>query len=263
MPDPGDHFAAHFEEMDRPLFLSRASLRLRTEGLVTVDGLHRRERILEVARLFMRISPHRDSAPDGLTEIRALGNHHDIRGRAGLGHGELLAHTDGAQHKCPPRLMLVACARAAQTGGVPVLTDGSKVYSSLARDHPDALEALEADRAAFFGDGAGRFSAVFSPLGRRRVALALRQDEFARFSPSVQPFLPALRAAIKEHAVALPLRRGQAYLLDNHRWLHARSGYSGPRLMLRALGGPRPLLALDAGFAMDSVREADVDLSSC
>ncbi|WP_159481650.1 hypothetical protein OHT20_21010 [Streptomyces caniferus] len=42
----------------------------------------------------MAITPHPHSAPDGLTLIRDMGSHAHRAGFAGLGSGELQAHTE-------------------------------------------------------------------------------------------------------------------------------------------------------------------------
>lgn len=63
----------------------------------------------------------------------------------------------------------------------------------------------------------------------------------------VQPHLPDLKAAALRYQQSLPLKPGQGYLLDNERWLHARTAFVGDRVHWRALGNPR--FDLDHGFA--------------
>jgi len=252
---PNDHvFAAHFEDWTAPSLTSRLAVRLRAHGLVTLSDLEERPDVLAVARRVMMISAHRDSDADGITAVRDLGPSRWTAGSLGLGTGALLPHTDSAQQlPAPPRLLLLACAAPAPVGGTSLLVDGQAVYSTLAAECPDAVEAFRAKRAALFGTGNGRFCPVFDHNDTGRAALALRQDALARFSPAAEAFLPALREAIRRHLVSLDLRVGQAYLLDNHRWLHAREDYQGPRLMLRALGEAVPGLGLQHGFATDQL----------
>jgi hypothetical protein len=52
----------------------------------------------------------------------------------------------------------------------------------------------------------------------------------------------ALSEAIERHTLIVPLVAGRGYLLDNHRWLHARTAFTGPRLIHRVLGVPAPSL---------------------
>ena len=45
--------------------------------------------------------------------------------------------------------MLLACARAATTGGDCVLIDGHDVYADLAQRNPDAAQALSDEQAGY------------------------------------------------------------------------------------------------------------------
>ncbi|MFJ5678081.1 hypothetical protein [Streptomyces sp. NPDC093097] len=45
----------------------------------------------------------------------------------------------------------------------------------------------------------------------------------------------------------MELHAGEGYLLDNYRWLHARTAFLGTRRCYRALGNPRS--RLPHGFA--------------
>ncbi len=226
---------------------------LRADGQLRLARLGGRDDILCVARQLMsELWPHRDADPDGLTVIRDTGRHSARAGFAGLGRGGLPVHTECAQLPLPPRLLLLACARAGDVGGDSLLADGQGVLAELAGLRPAAVEALMAPRAAFFGGAGGRFAPVLEQLTPGRWRIQLRQDSLARFSPEAAPHIPALRAAIDRHTVRLRLEPGQALVLDNHRLLHGRTAFSGGRLLLRALGEPHPDLRMDPGFAAAS-----------
>ncbi len=152
--------------------------------------------------------------------------------------------------------MMLALARASDSGGACVLVDGRAVHQDLLESSPQALEALGQCRAALFGGASGTFAAVLAVLPSGRIRLRLRQDDLVRFDPRTEPHLPALRAAVQRHQVLVPLGAGQAYLLDNHRWLHARTGFVGPRLAYRALGEPQHGITLPPGFAVDPATTA-------
>lgn len=62
------------------------------------------------------------------------------------------------------------------------------------------------------------------------------------------PHVRALTETVTRHQQPVHLDAGCAYLLDNSRWLHARTAFSGPRRMYRALGSPR--FELPDGFAI-------------
>jgi hypothetical protein len=48
----------------------------------------------------------------------------------------------------------------------------------------------------------------------------------------------------------LSVRAGSGYVLNNHRWLHGRRGFEGPRLMYRVIANPLPG-TVPAGFEPD------------
>ncbi|WP_224283692.1 TauD/TfdA family dioxygenase [Streptomyces sp. LS1784] len=222
---------------------------LREHGMLRLARLGGRDDVLLAAGWLMSsLWKHRDADPDSLTVIRDTGHHDGRPGFAGLGHGALALHTECAQHPTPPRLLLLACARAGDTGGDSLLVDGQAVLAELAEHHPAAIEALAAERAAYFGGSGGRFSPVLQQLAVSRWRLRLRQDDLARFSPDAQQHLPTLRQAIDRNTHRLRLAPGQGVVLDNHRLLHGRTAFSGERLILRALGEPHAALGLGPGF---------------
>ncbi|GLW74713.1 hypothetical protein Kpho02_70100 [Kitasatospora phosalacinea] len=227
----------------------RAGEVLREHGLLRLSRLGGRDDVLLAAgRLMSSLWQHRDADPDGLTVIRDTGRHTGRPGFAGLGRGPLALHTECAQQPDPPRLILLACARAGDEGGESLLVDGQAVLAELTAHHPAALEALSVDRAAYFGGSGGHFTPVLQPLSDGRWRLRLRQDDLARFSPDAETHLPALRRAIDRNTVRLRLTPGQGVVLDNHRLLHGRTAFLGERLILRALGEPHPTLGLGPGF---------------
>jgi hypothetical protein len=247
-PSPSSFFRDHLLDWRRPDVRARIAARLQGAGLVTLDGLERREQAFGLAQVLMKVTAHRDSDPDGLTAIRDTGPRATWPGFAGLGSGELLPHTERSSVPSPPRLMMLALIRPADSGGTCVLVDGRAVHQDLLADHPEAATTLAEDRAALFGGGSGAFAPVFENLADNRIRLRLRQDDLVRFHPRVEPHIPALRAAIQRHRSHLQLSAGQGYLIDNHRWLHARTAFQGPRLAYRALGEPQFGLALAPGF---------------
>ncbi|MFF3364169.1 TauD/TfdA family dioxygenase [Streptomyces misionensis] len=225
--------------------------RLHETGLVTVAGLMDRRSVFDFANQLMHITPHPHSDPDGLTTIQDTGRHAHRAGLAGLGHGDLEAHTERAGVPNPPRMMLFVCMRPATEGGDVLLADGRDVLASLIAEAREAAVMLAKARTAYFGAGAGHPSQVFTIRGDGRITVRLRQDGLARWSPIVHPHLPALRRAIANWQRRLRLGPGQGYLLDNHRWLHARTRFTGRRLCLRSLG--EPSVPTPPGFAPDTL----------
>ncbi|MEU3096460.1 TauD/TfdA family dioxygenase [Streptomyces sp. NPDC006967] len=115
---------------------------LRARGVATVEGLDTRAKVLAFAQQVMTLVPHPDSDPDALTTIRDRGAASRRPGLAGLGTGELLAHTERSSLPRPPRLMLLVCQQPAATGGDVLLTDGRALHALLMERAPRALEVM-------------------------------------------------------------------------------------------------------------------------
>jgi hypothetical protein len=242
-----DAFAHHHIDLSAPGVEVMITAQLRDVGLVTLDGLTSRSAVLAFATRIMNLVPHRDSETDGLTAIRDTHRHARRAGFAGFGSGGLDPHTERSGTPHPPRLMLLVSGRAAVRGGTSLLTDGRVVHADLFLGDREAGAALTQPRTAFFGAGDGHATQVFTAHSDQRVSVRLRLDSLARWNPIVQPHLPHLRAAAVRHQIPLALAPGQGYLLDNERWLHARSAFTGDRLCWRALGEPR--FPMPRGFA--------------
>ena len=73
-------------------------------------------------------------------------------------------------------------------------------------------------------------------------------DDLVSFSPGIAEWIPQLAASIERHTAAVTLHPGQGLLLDNHRWLHARDTFEGPRRLYRLLGNPLPGLGMYPGI---------------
>ncbi|MFD8967354.1 TauD/TfdA family dioxygenase [Streptomyces sp. NPDC059568] len=244
-----DLFEEHYVDLVGAAPETTVAARLRDRGLVTFDGMNGRHAVVAIVSRIMTITPHRDSDPDGLTTIRDTGRRGNLEGFAGLGRGELAPHTEGSGVPEPPRLVLLVCEQPADRGGMSLLADGRAVHADLfIRNRPAAL-MLSRPRTVLFGQGSGFPSQVFSLHSDARISVRLRQDALARWNPFVAPYLPRLVEAITRNQHGIVLGAGQGYLADNHRWLHARTGFSGDRRYLRALGEPRFELA--RGFAPD------------
>lgn len=197
---------------------------------------------------------HRDSDSSGVTTIAdRLDAQSAPKGFAAFTREALAPHTDSSATPMPPHLVLMSCAQAASVGGECVAVDASAVYDDLAHEHPTALANLLAPRTVLFGGAAGYLGAVFTRLADDRLAVRLRLDNLATFSPLVARHLPAIRTVIDRHSIVFMLRPGQGYVLDNYRWLHGRCAFRGDRVFYRVHSNPSPLSTLPRGFTPSRV----------
>jgi hypothetical protein len=228
--------------------------RICSDGLALFDGAYSAEPMLAVAGPLMTITPHPDSDERGVTVIAELGPAASQPNAQGFSRRELIAHTDRSGIPKPPALMMLTCSVQARTGGANRFTDGLAVYHDLAARCPDALGALTRPRSTLFGGAAGYLGSVFTPLpaaGPTRIAIRLRLDDLVSFSPDAAEWIPQLTASINRHTFTVTLQPGQGVILDNHRWLHARDTFEGPRRMYRLLGNPLPDFPMVAGIPAD------------
>jgi len=221
---------------------------LARDGVALFDGVHTEQRLLQLAVRLGWLVPHRDSTSSGLTVITDRGNTRPRAGQAGFSRHALAPHSDCSDQPRPPLLVAMTCARPAERGGDCVLVDGRAVHDELATSAPDALADLSARRGAYFGGAAGIVGNVFEPDPRGVVGIRLRRDELARFAPQTQRRLAVLAQVIDRHTITVPTRVGSGYVVNNRRWLHGRTAFTGARRMHRALVDPQPAWRIPAGF---------------
>jgi hypothetical protein len=224
--------ACRVGDVSDPLTLGRLRHQVRTDGLALFDGARDARAMLAVAGRVMSVTAHPDSDDHGITTITDLGLAAGQPNADGFGRRELMAHTDRSGIPDPPALMMLTCAVQALAGGATRLTDGLAVHDDLSATCPESLQALSRARTALFGGVSGYLGAVFTPAAGRgpaRVAIRLRLDDLVSFSPGVAEWIPRLAASIERHTCTVTLHSGQGLLLDNHRWLHARDTFEGPR----------------------------------
>lgn len=236
-----------------PLTVGKMRRQVRSDGLALFDGVYDDEAMLAAAGRMMYVTAHPDSDDRGVTTIVELGPAAAQPNAGGFSHRELLAHTDRSGVPDPPALMMLTCAVQARVGGASRFTDGLAVHDDLAATCPESLPALSRARSVLFGGAAGHLGAVFTPVpgpGPARAAIRLRLDDLVSFSPGAAEWIPQLTASINRHTFTVTLKPGQGVLLDNHRWLHARGTFEGPRQLYRLLGNPLPSLGMYPGIRL-------------
>ncbi|KAL8939065.1 MAG: hypothetical protein Q9211_002904, partial [Gyalolechia sp. 1 TL-2023] len=70
--------------------------------------------------------------------------------------------------------------------------------------------------------------------------LRFRFDDGIQLSASLVDAFPKLRRLFYEYARPISLEPGQCYVVDNHRFLHGRTSFTGARELLRVLAYPHP-----------------------
>lgn len=174
------------------------------------------------------ILEHPDSDATGITTIqpRRLRTPND---RAFTRNG-LSPHTDGTAVPDPADVLILHCAQAAPDGGGATFVDGLPMFRRMLqqfeRTKLTSLRLQHRDR--------GDLGAVFTfDCHNELGSLRYRDDDLAWPVSGVPGIVTALRDNIADSTVHRPLSSGEGYMINNNRWLHGRTAFSGDRVVLR------------------------------
>ncbi|MBX3271354.1 MAG: TauD/TfdA family dioxygenase [Sandaracinaceae bacterium] len=151
-------------------------------------------------------------------------------------------HTDQPFLEEPPRYQLLHGIRAAEDGGENLLVDAAAATRYLRGVDADAFEVLTTTTVTFHRRQRGFEKVLHAPLLRVDGAGELVQvrHSYFTFAPFREPFdrmegfyraYQRFARVIHEpaHQWRLLIAPGDFVLYDNHRTLHARTGFRGPR----------------------------------
>jgi alpha-ketoglutarate-dependent taurine dioxygenase len=205
------------------------------------------ERFLNLFDGVARRRCHRDSDRDGVTVIAPtieLGG----GGYDGFTRKALPVHTDGSALDRPPELIALYVDRAAHVGGETLVADGGEVALELAHVFPQEYLHLQ-EAIVSFGADPGYRGPVLTPAQSGVMTIRFRDDGLVNFR-SVESAVEVMRDVIRDRTISLMLSSGDAYFLQNARWLHGRTAFDGDRSAIRLMGDfeARALDAIPIGF---------------
>ncbi len=182
-------------------------------------------------------------------------------------------HTDEPYRHAPPGMMVLGCVRPAGEGGDTVLVDGFAIAESLRRNDPQAFSLLVRHDQPFVrihGDSLNQQArAPMICLDSEGEVCGIRIHNRSSapidLPPHlVEPYFAAHHGLSRlmmapDNQVRLRLAPGEHVLFDNHRVLHARTGFADTRRHLQICNVPREtfherlrLLAAELGFAAEA-----------
>lgn len=221
------------------------------EGIVFLAEADCHE-VVELLEGPLRVYPHPDSPGASWTMIRPHSEHQGRPGSTGFTHAALEPHTDRSMAAVPPAILCFLILREAADGGDSILIDTKPL---LIRYGLPSLRNIEND-LWLAGHLQGQRQRVLEISGSGAVVVRYRDDEVARpraDSRLSESLLCDLRNAWKS-AAGVRLSAGQGYLIHNHRFLHGRTSFTGPRKGARILfhaDGDSPFATLNSGFAIE------------
>lgn len=120
------------------------------------------------------------------------------------------------------------------TGGESLLADSHAIREYIRSQDPALFSLVTGPKHTSFRADDGTF--VLRPIFDTNTGITrFRYDDGCRFSAPLIDRLPDLKSIIYKHAFAFTLQPGQSYIVDNHRFLHGRTSFTGPRELLRTL----------------------------
>lgn len=221
---------------------------LRRDGLAFFRMAPDREAFRSLTASLGVIEPHTHSDADDITRIQAAGAPEGNATRRGFSTDGLFPHTDGSSSARPAAYLAQLCAENAAVGGEALFLDGTRILARLDAEAPVVRTILTRPSSVIFGDKVRFCGSILEPVGRNRLRLRFRYDDYGFYGREVASALNVLVRVIEEETVAIALPPGHGYLIDNARWLHGRRAYQGRREVWRILfNGPGPF-ALEAGI---------------
>jgi alpha-ketoglutarate-dependent taurine dioxygenase len=217
--------------------------RLAADGIVLVDGLVDSGAVAELGKALGDTFHHRDSEASGITRIRSRGDCHgtDLQG---FSDHELLPHTDRSPAEEPPDYVLMAAVVQPSEGGDSIFVDGKQLFAWLSANDPALLANLTRPQSAIFSDGDGfHRGAMFERYSDGSYLLRFRADDLGYFAMPIATRVRSLMAGIDACAIRTRLNPGQGVVVNNYRWLHGRTSFSGEREILRLLIKRGPAMA--------------------
>ncbi|KAI1332430.1 hypothetical protein F5Y16DRAFT_394502 [Xylariaceae sp. FL0255] len=200
-------------------------------GIVLVENCEEQSLIQLAQHLGEPVQPRNET-----TSGTCVSNIRCAPGLEGKGYSseELFFHTDRSGWSHPPKILTTAMKTASGDGGHSLFADGRSMITYLREHEPELYEIVTSAKHSSFKAEDGKF--VPRPIFDTATGiLRLRLDDGIQLSAALTDAFPTLRNAIYKYAFSVSLAEGQGYVLDNHRFLHGRTAFSGAREVLRIL----------------------------
>ncbi|KAL4920936.1 hypothetical protein BDW62DRAFT_220372 [Aspergillus aurantiobrunneus] len=201
------------------------------DGIAFIEGCDE-DRLGQLASQFGEIVKPRNEKTNG-TGISNIRFAPTLVGK-GYSAEELVFHSDRSGWEQPPRILLSTLKSKSTEGGASLLADSVRILKDIKEQADGLYDLLASPKHASFCSDDGVF--VPRPVFDEGSGLfRFRFDDSIQLSASLAIRLPELFDIIYRNSFAVALQEGQGYLVDNHRFLHGRTSFTGSRELLRAL----------------------------
>lgn len=201
------------------------------------SGFHDRQDLHKLLARMGETFHHPHAERDGVTSISVKPGDHRAAGRLGLTNLALFPHTDRSVSKVPPSVIIQVISHSSAIGGDAIVVDGEKVVQDIASTNMSLVRALAQPETAIFTSGSERrCCSILEQVNDGTLRIRYRNDHGIHIAPHLAEAFAQLTESIRAAITTIPLQQGNGYVLDNWRWVHGRSGFSGNRTLLRLLG---------------------------
>ncbi|KAL4808821.1 HAD-like domain-containing protein [Aspergillus unguis] len=169
----------------------------------------------------------------------------------GYSNAELFFHTDRSGWDHPPDILISTLNSKSVDGGESLLADTSRILKEI-KEQGDGLYELitDAKNSSFRND-----DGVFVPrqiFDEETDIFRFRFDDGIMLSPALVLRFRQMYEIFYRNSFAVALQEGEGYFLNNHKFLHGRTGFTGSRELLRVLVNlPSPMSAVTILFDVD------------
>ncbi len=175
-----------------------------------------------------------------IEDLRTDNTTNDNTDQLGYTDAAIDLHTDQPFLDQPPRYQLLHAIRAADVGGDSLIADARAAFRYLASLDPDAAGLLRRTPIVFHRRQRAFERIVTAPLVIDELDRFLVRSSYFTLAPFKLPFAQveawyraydrfARLTRDPRHHYRFALAPGDALLYDNHRVLHGRTGFRGPR----------------------------------
>lgn len=220
--------------------IEKLSEEINQRGLVLIKNISKSEQFLVLFSSLGKIYHHADSFSNGLTHIKYDGesvsrsNAAEVN-KLGLTQGALVPHTDRSGIELPPRLLALWIERQSRIGGASIFADGQQIFEEISAHFPEAIEILSRPKSVVFKSESGLIEGSIFQICGDEFFMRFRFDRMVYLSPDVAEVMPIFLETLRKCLVKIRLNSNEGYLIDNHKWLHGRTHYSGFRSAYRLL----------------------------
>jgi len=215
--------------------INKILLTLKNDGIVLIDNLKSKNDIIRLSKKIGRIYFHPHSNHNGITYINNKGID-NRRVDSGFKNNKLLLHTDRGitEGGKPPKYLILYCRTQSRKGGENILSDGYKFIKSI-KKYKYLYNYLRNNNKLIYNNGIEIYKKSIIKKIKQNYILRIYLDKRVVKNSLFYKNIKLISHILYSHSVKIKLKKNQAIILNNWRWIHGRDSFYGNREILRIL----------------------------